>query len=78
MAVKGITKDNILTGLITNTTTIYMRYFRLESLGLEINDDVSIPYIIGTDHKETFIKKRIFCINGGKVTDQLKKDQRFL
>jgi hypothetical protein len=82
MMVKGITKDNILMGLIPNMMMIYKRYIRLKILGLEINDDVSIPYIIWADQKERFIRKIIFyhilCIIGGKVTYQLSKDQRFL
>jgi hypothetical protein len=46
MMVKGITKNNILIGLIPNMTMIYTRHIRLESLGLEVNNNVSIPNII--------------------------------
>jgi hypothetical protein len=75
--VKGITKDNILVGLIPNTMKINTRYIRPKILALEIDDDVSIPYIVCTDKKERFTRKRIFChifsINGGKVTYQLSE-----
>jgi hypothetical protein len=69
MTVKGITNNNILTGLIPNMTMIYTRYIGPKILGLEVNDNVSKPNIIGTYHKERFIRKRIFChifhISGG-------------
>jgi hypothetical protein len=74
---KGITKDNVLTGLILNTTTIYTRNIMPESLGLEIYDNVSIPYVVKTDEKERFVRKGIFfhnlCFSRGKVTYQFKK-----
>jgi hypothetical protein len=80
--VKGITEDNVLTSLIPNTTMIYMRKIRPEILGLEINDNVSIPYVVGTNQKERLIKKGIlchsFCLDGGKVTYHLGKNQIFL
>jgi hypothetical protein len=56
MVVKGITKDDVLMGLIPYTTMIYTRKIRLESLSLEIDDDISIPYIIRTDQKKGFVR----------------------
>jgi hypothetical protein len=44
--VKAIKKDNIFMGLIPNMMTIYMRNIEPKFLGLEINDNVSIPYIV--------------------------------
>jgi hypothetical protein len=80
--VKGITEDDVLKGLIPNTTTIYTRKIRLNFFGLEINDNVSIPYVVGTDQKERLIRKGILCHNfylsGGKLTYQLDKNQIFL
>jgi hypothetical protein len=81
-AVKGITKDNVLTGLIPNATTIYTRNIEPESLGLEINDNVSIPDVVKTYQKERLIRKGIFyhslCLSTGSVTYQLGKNQRLL
>ena len=80
--VKGITKDNVLMGLIPNVTMIYTRKIRPKSLGLEINDNVSILDVVWTDYKERLIKKIIlchsFCLSGGKVTYQFGKNQIFL
>jgi hypothetical protein len=46
MTVKGITKNNILMGMIPNMTTIYTRYIGQEILGLDINDNASILDIV--------------------------------
>jgi hypothetical protein len=54
--VNGITKDNVLTGLILDTTTICTRNIRPESLGLEIDDNIYVLYVIRTDQKEGFIR----------------------
>jgi hypothetical protein len=56
MAIKSVVEDNILTGLVTYTTTVSARKIGPESLSLEINNDISIPKVIGTDHKEGFIR----------------------
>jgi hypothetical protein len=56
MALKGITKDDVLMGLIPYKTMICTRKIRPESLSLEIYDDISVPYIIRTDQKEGFVK----------------------
>jgi hypothetical protein len=82
MKVKGIIKDNVFSDLILNTTTIYTRKIRPKSLGSEINDNLSIPYVIGTGQKERLIRKGIlchsFCLSGGKVTYQHGKNQIFI
>jgi hypothetical protein len=54
--VKGITKDNVLAGLIPNMTTICTRNIRPKILGLEIDDNISVPYVIRTYHKEGFVR----------------------
>jgi hypothetical protein len=54
--IEGITQDNLLMGLILDTMTIYTRKVKPESLDLEIDDNISIPYFIRTDQKEGFIK----------------------
>ena len=53
--VKGITEDNVLMGLIPCTMMIYTRNIRLESLGLEIDDNIFVPYLIIIDQKEGFV-----------------------
>jgi hypothetical protein len=54
--IKGITEDNILTCLVEYLTEVRARQIGLESLGLEIYDDISIPNVIGTDQEKGFIK----------------------
>ena len=53
--IKSITEDNILTSLVAYSTTVSDRKIGLESLGLEIYDDISIPKVIGTDPEKGFI-----------------------
>jgi hypothetical protein len=55
MAVKGITKDIVLMGLIPYTMTICTRNIRPKRLGLEIDDNISVPYVVKTDQKEGFV-----------------------
>jgi hypothetical protein len=82
MMVKGITKDKVSMGLMLNRMAIYTRNIGSESLGLELNDNVSIPYVIINYNKERLNKKGIpchsLCLSRGKVTYQLGKNQRFL
>jgi hypothetical protein len=54
--VKGITKDNVLTGLISDTMMICTRNIRLKILGLDIDDNIFVPYVIRTDQKEGFVR----------------------
>jgi hypothetical protein len=56
MTIKSITEDNILTGLVAYSTVISTRQIGLESLGLEIYDDISIPKIIRTNQEKGFIR----------------------
>jgi hypothetical protein len=55
MTIKSITEDNILTGLVTYLTMVSARQIGLESLSLEIYNDIPIPKVVGTDQKEGFI-----------------------
>jgi hypothetical protein len=54
--IKSITEDNILTGLVAYSTMVSARQIGLESLGLEIYDDIPIPKVIETDQEKGFIK----------------------
>jgi hypothetical protein len=54
--VKGITRDDLLTGLIPYKTTIFTRKIRPKILDLEIDDNISIPYVIRTNQKEGFVR----------------------
>jgi hypothetical protein len=49
MTIKSVTEDNILTGLVMYMTMLSARQIGLESLILEINNDISIPKVIRTD-----------------------------
>jgi hypothetical protein len=51
----SITEDNILTGLVAYSMTVSARKIGLESLGLEIYDDISVPKVIGTNQEKGFI-----------------------
>jgi hypothetical protein len=54
-ALKSVTKDNILTGLVTYSTAVSARQIGPESLSLEIYNDIPIPKVVGTDQEEGFI-----------------------
>jgi hypothetical protein len=56
MAIKSVTENDVLIGLIEDATTICTREVWLESLSLEINDNISIPSIIKTDQKKGFVR----------------------
>jgi hypothetical protein len=72
MVIKSAPENDVLVGLISYTMTVCARKVRLESLNLEIDDNISIASIIRTYQKKGFIRQRIlchiFCISGGKVT----------
>jgi hypothetical protein len=53
--IKSITEDNILAGLVAYLMIVSARQIGLESLGLDIYDDISIPKVIGTDQEKGFI-----------------------
>ena len=45
MAIQGVADDKIMTRMVANTTTFFMRDIGLKTLCLEIKKDVSIPRI---------------------------------
>jgi hypothetical protein len=53
--IKSITEDNILKGLVAYSMAVSARQIGLESLGLEIYDDIPIPKVIKTDQEKGFI-----------------------
>jgi hypothetical protein len=56
MTIESIPEDNILTSLVVYSTPVRTRQIGLESLGLEIYDDITIPKIIRTNEEKGFIK----------------------
>jgi hypothetical protein len=54
--IKSVTEDNIPTSLVTYMTTVSARQIELESLSLEINNDISIPKVIIIDQKKGFVR----------------------
>jgi hypothetical protein len=80
--IESVIEDKILMGLVMYTTTVSAREVRLESLSLEINNDISILKVIETNQKEGFVRQiilfYIFCLSAGKVTYQFNKHQGFL
>jgi hypothetical protein len=55
MTIKSVTEDNLLTDLVTYVMTVSARKIRLESLSLEIYNDIPIPKVIRTDQKKGFV-----------------------
>jgi hypothetical protein len=55
MAIKSVTEDNVLTGLVMYAMTVSARKIRLKSPSLEIDNDILIPKVIITDQKKGFI-----------------------
>jgi hypothetical protein len=43
MKIKCITNNNVLVSLVSNTTTFITRDIRPKVMGLEVDDDISIP-----------------------------------
>jgi hypothetical protein len=78
-AIQGVTDDKVTTRMMVNTSTLFTGSVRLEALGLEIKEDVSIPRIRGVDEEKSFVRKRIsrfdIFISMGKITDKLRKHQ---
>jgi hypothetical protein len=57
MTVKGILDDKIVSGLIAYARMVILRHILPKTLGLEINQYVSIPRIRQFDEKQRFIGK---------------------
>ena len=55
MMIKSITEDNTLMGLVAYSTPVSTGQIGMESLGLEIYDDITIPKIINADEEKRFI-----------------------
>jgi hypothetical protein len=56
--IKSVIENDVLTGLIMDATTIFTREVWLDSLSLEINENISIPSIIRTDKKKMDLSGR--------------------
>jgi hypothetical protein len=54
-AIKSITEDDILAGLVTYAMTVSTRQIESESMSMEIYNDISIPMVTRTDQKKGFI-----------------------
>ena len=71
MTVKSIVDEEIVSGLMMNTTTVVFRQVEPETLGLEINQYVPIPSIGKVDEKQGFIMQQIlyhvFIKGSGKI-----------
>jgi hypothetical protein len=55
MTIKSVIENDVLMGLLAGAMMVYTREVWLESLSLEINDNISISSIIRTDQKKGFI-----------------------
>ena len=65
--------------MMANTSTLFTGSVRLEALGLEIKEDVSVPRNRGVDEEKSFVRERIsrfdIFISMGEVADELHKHQ---
>ena len=59
MVVKGVSKYDLLASLVLNLTLIRMMGFGLESLSLEIDDNISLPRMTRVDQKQHFMKDQV-------------------
>ena len=57
MVVQCIIQNEIVLCELTDTMTILMGYVRLKSLGLEIDDKISIPWVSCAYQEQEFIWK---------------------
>jgi hypothetical protein len=55
MAIKSVTKDNVLMGLVMYVTRVIVGQIRPKSLSLEIDNDITIPKVIRIDQKKGFV-----------------------
>jgi hypothetical protein len=53
--IKSVAEDTILIGLVTYSTMVSARQIGLESMSLDIYNDIPIPKVVGTDQEEGFI-----------------------
>jgi hypothetical protein len=56
MTEKCITNVEVVSGLMAYVTMILFGNLRVEMLGLEINEDVSIPGVRRVDEEQRFIR----------------------
>jgi hypothetical protein len=54
---KCITNDEVVVGLMAYAMTIVFGHLRVEALGLEINEDISIPGFKRVNEEQRFIWK---------------------
>ena len=59
MMMNCVVSYDIMVSLVPNTTLIKMSGSNLRSLGMEIDDDISIPWIIRFDQKQCFIRDKV-------------------
>ena len=71
MMIKSITEDNILTGLVAYSTMVIAKQIGLESLGLEIYDDI-YPY----QRSSELIRKRDSSVNESSATFSVSEQGR--
>jgi hypothetical protein len=67
--------------VVTNVSTLFARDVGLKTLGLKVEENVSVPRIGGADEEERFIGERIsrfnVFISMRESTDKLCKHQGF-
>ena len=56
-SIQGIIQDKIVFCVVTDAVTIIARYMQLKMLGLEINQQISIPRISSANQEQKFIWK---------------------
>jgi hypothetical protein len=81
MTIQGVADDDITMRVVTNASTLFARDVGMKTLGLKVEENVSVPRIGGVDEEERFIGERISRFNvfiGTRESiDKLRKHQRF-
>ena len=58
-AIQSVAEDDIMARVVTNASTLFARDVGLKTLGLKVEEDVSVPRIRGVDEEDRFIGERI-------------------
>ena len=70
-----------MTRVVTDASTLFSRDVWLKTLGLKVEENVSVPRVRGADEEERFIRERISMFNAfigtGESIDELSKHQGF-
>ena len=80
--IEGILDYTIRLRLMMDASTDILRQLRSESRSLEINDDITVPWIKGANKEKCIVWDMVLRMRwsgvGRKGTNQIRKNQLFL